>query len=168
VGEAVHEHARVLAVLRSRRYLGLRAALDQIAADPPWTDRAEERAKDVLPPLVHRDGKRVRRRIRRGDDPHEVRKAAKRLRYAYELVEPVWGRRATRPREAAEELTTVLGDRQDGLVAREWLVVLASEALRTGDSAFTLGRLHALEEQREVEQLEAALRAWRRLDAVRW
>jgi len=70
--------------------------------------------------------------------------------------------------EAAEELTNVLGDRQDGLVAREWLVALASEALRTGDSAFTLGRLHALEEQREVEQLEAALLAWGKLDSVRW
>ncbi len=168
VGEAVHEQARVLAVLRSRRYMDLRTALDELAADPPWSDRSEERAKDVLPHLVHRDGKRLRHRVRRGDDPHEVRKAAKRLRYAYELVEPAWGKRATRPREAAEELTNVLGDRQDGLVAREWLVALASEALRTGDSAFTLGRLHALEEQREVEQLEAALLAWRRLDSVRW
>jgi len=165
---AAHEHAQVLAVLRSRRYLDLRTALEQLVAEPPWTRRAEKRADHVLPGLVHADGKRVRHRVRRDRDPHEVRKAAKRLRYAYELLEPAWGKQATRPREAAELMTEVLGDRQDGVAAREWLVTLASEALRTGDSAFTLGRLHALEEVREASQLKAGRRAWRKLNSVRW
>jgi CHAD domain-containing protein len=97
-----------------------------------------------------------------------VRKAAKRLRYAYELLEPAWGEKAAQPRQAAEELTEILGDRQDSLAARAWLVELEAEARRNGDGAFTLGRLHALEQGRESDRLEEAWQVYAELDSVRW
>jgi hypothetical protein len=40
--------------------------------------------------------------------------------------------------------------------------------MRTGDTSFTFGRLHAEEEQREVELLGEAERAWQALKKVRW
>lgn len=137
-------------------------------AEPPWTEAADKPARKVLPPLVRKEGKRVRRRYRRQEDPHEVRKAAKRLRYAYEVLEPAWGEKAAEPRQVAEELTQVLGDRQDSLAARAWLVDLEAEARQSSAGAFTLGRLHALEQGHESDRLEEAWQVYEELDSVRW
>jgi CHAD domain-containing protein len=153
--------------LDSQRYAELRTALDDLSADPPWTAEADRPAKEVLPALVRKEGKRLRRRHRRAADPHEVRKAAKRLRYAYELLEPVWGKQAKRPRQAARDLTRVLGDRQDTLVAREWLVALAG-GHTSGRVGFVLGRVHSLEEQHEVELLDEAESLWPALTSLTW
>jgi CHAD domain-containing protein len=151
--------------MSSQRYFALRSALDALASEPPWTAKADKPARDVLPRRVRKEGKRVRRR-RRGKDPHELRKATKRLRYAYELLEPAWGK-ASRPRKSARELTRVLGDRQDTLAAREWLVALASEAGYRED-AFVFGRLHAREEQHELELLDQVGPRWHDLTRRAW
>ncbi len=164
---AQHDQAVIAENLGSQRYFDLRSALDELAADPPWTAEADRAARDVLPKLVRKEWKRMRRRHHRADDPHEVRKAAKRLRYAYELVEPVWSDRAKRPRQAARELTRVLGDRQDTLVAREWLSSLAA-GHTSGRAGFVLGRVHAGEELSELALLEEAATVWRELKSVRW
>jgi CHAD domain-containing protein len=168
VDRAEHGHAAVVSLLGSPRYLDLRTALDQLLAEPPWTDAADQPARTVLPPLVRKEGERVRRRYRRQEDPHEVRKAAKRLRYAYEVLEPAWGESAAGPRQVTEELTEILGDRQDSLAAREWLVELEAEARLSGDGAFTLGRLHALEQGRESDRLEEAWQVYAALESVTW
>ena len=164
---AKEDQSAVDDVLASQRYFDLRSALDDLVASPPWSAKADKPAREVLPRLVRKEGKRVRRR-RRADDPHELRKAVKRLRYAYELVEPAWGKKARRPRQAARELTRVLGDRQDTLVAREWLVELSSDATGRKESAFVFGRLHMLEEQHETEYLEQAEPCWDHLKSVAW
>lgn len=92
-----------------------------------------------------------------------MRRAAKRLRHAHELVEPAWGKRATGPRKAAREVTRVLGDAQDSVVAQGWLRALAAEAARTGVPSYSFGRLHALEEQRERDALRRGEDAWAEL-----
>jgi CHAD domain-containing protein len=167
VERAHHDQSVLGETLGSQRYAELRTALDELAADPPWTAEADRPAGKVLPALVRKEWKRLRRRHRRGADPHEVRKAAKRLRYAYELVEPVWGKEAKRPRQAASELTRVLGERQDTLVSREWLAALAGGGT-SGGAAFALGRVHALEERHEAELLDEAESRWQDLKSVRW
>jgi CHAD domain-containing protein len=164
---ASHDESVLGETLGSERYAELRTALDELASDPPWTAEAERPAKDVLPALVRKEWKRLRRRRHRAADPHEVRKAAKRLRYAYELVEPVWGKAARRPRQAARDLTQVLGDRQDTLVSREWLSALAG-GRTSGRAGFVLGRVHAQEEQHEVELLDDAGSRWRALKSLTW
>lgn len=167
VTRASEDLSTLAAVLSSQRYFTLRAALDALVAEPPWTATADEAGRDVLPPLVRKEWKRVKRR-RRGDDPHDLRKAAKRLRYAYEVVEPVWGKAAARPRKAARELTGVLGDRQDTLASREWLVALSAEAARGSETAFVFGYLYAIEARREVDLLGQVKPRWRDLKSVRW
>ena len=146
VTRAAEDQSMLASVLGSPRYFALRAELDALVAGPPWTAAADEFGCDVLPRLVRKEWKRVKRR-QRGEDPDELRKSVKRLRYAYEVVEPAWGEEAARPRKAARELTRVLGDRQDTLATREWFVALSSEAMRGGENAFVFGYLHAREAQ---------------------
>jgi CHAD domain-containing protein len=170
---AEHEAADLATLLASPRYFALRAALDALVADPPWSRGAARPAAKVLPRLVRKEQKRARRR-RHAENPHDLRKAVKRLRYAYELVEPVWGKAAARPRTSARELTRLLGDRQDALVAREWLAALSSADPSISPDApdaqasFVFGRLHAQEEQHEGEVLARVGPAWRALRSRSW
>lgn len=152
-GRAEEDRAEVAEALGSTRYHALRTDLDRLVAEPPWTARAEARDKDVLPARLAREGERVARLREDGAEPHELRKALKRLRYAAEVLEPAWGRPATRVRKAARASTRMLGEAQDSVAARRWLEALAAEAARSGVPAFTLGRLHAQEEQRGRDAL---------------
>ncbi|XTR52430.1 CHAD domain-containing protein [Pseudarthrobacter sp. So.54] len=52
---------------------------------------------------------------------HEVRKRAKRLRYAAEASAPVFGKRATAQARAAEEIQEILGEHHDSVVTRDLL-----------------------------------------------
>jgi CHAD domain-containing protein len=122
-------------------------------------------------------GTTVRRLRRRGraalttTDPqvrdaglHEVRKAAKRVRYTAEVAAPVLGEDATALVGAMTEVQDVLGARQDTLITRALCRQLGVEAFAAGENAWTYGRLHALEEARatateeEFRTLWAALR----------
>jgi CHAD domain-containing protein len=163
---AVRSRQRTGDLLSSTRYHELRAALDRLVVDPPWTAEAETRVDEVLPPRIHKEWRRARRRQRDTRDPHVLRKAAKRLRHALEVLEPAWPDRAGAPREAAERLTEVLGERQDTVATRAALLELAHTASRAGEDTFTYGRLHALEEQHEAALLDEARGAWRDLKAA--
>lgn len=157
------ELAEVGTALDSERYFALRAALEELAAAPPWTRRAGKRAEKVLPALVGREWKRLRHARRDAGEPHAVRKAAKRMRYAWEVLEPVWGAEAKAPRRAAKELTERLGAHQDGVVAQAALLDLADEALAAHEDTFTYGLLHARLQEAATQQLLDADAAWRRL-----
>ncbi len=87
---------------------------------------------------------------------HEVRKDAKRTRYAAEAVAPVIGSDARRYAAAIAELQESLGDFQDGVVTREVLRELGAQGHLAGENGFTFGRLHALEQVRA----EAAVDRW--------
>jgi len=147
--------------LASERYAALRERLDRLATAPPWTDRSEDDARDVLPPLVRRDFQRLRHRVhavRALTEPneqdaavHAARRAAKRLRYAAEAVEPIWGDAATRLAAAARGFAEALGERQDAVVALPDLAALAAQAHDNGEDAFTYGVLHERERQRVDE-----------------
>jgi inorganic triphosphatase YgiF len=150
-------------LLSSSRYHDLRAALDEVVVAPRWTPEAEQPADSVLPPRIHREWRRVRRHRKEHHDPHELRKSAKRLRHAFEVLEPVWGDRATAPRKAAQQLTQLLGERQDSVAARAALLDLSRTAAAAGEDTFTYGRLHAEAERQEDELLAEARQAWRDL-----
>ncbi|WP_148613272.1 CYTH and CHAD domain-containing protein [Nocardioides rubriscoriae] len=150
-------------LLDSERYLRLLDRLAELTTAPPWTDVADEPADTLMTQRVARDYRRLRRCVDHvdGSDPaahdvalHEARKAAKRLRYACEVLEPWWGKDATRLRKAVQEITRVLGDRQDAVVGAVDLVRIAHEATAAGENAFTYGVLHARDQARSRE-LEA-------------
>lgn len=160
--------------LGSRRHARLLALLDGLVAEPPWTEVASGTADEVLPALVARDWRRLRRRVdlvlvletgdveARDEALHDVRKAAKRLRYACEALEPWRGAPAEELRRAAQEVTRVLGERQDTAVARRDLRRIAGRASAAGESSFTYGLLHAREEVRAAELEGDLVEVWKR------
>jgi CHAD domain-containing protein len=179
-GRQQEADAHVQQALDSRRHQELLAALDRLVTAPPWTAAAEARARDVLLPRVRGEWKALDRRVRaipgavdRDRAVHDARKAAKSLRYVVEALVPAWGADAERLAGAAKEISSLLGERQDTVVARRDLAALAREASEAGESSFTYGRLHAREEanaarlDRDFEKLWAVssgrrLRAWLR------
>jgi CHAD domain-containing protein len=153
------EHAE--AALNNDRYFRLLETLRELVAHPPLTEAAQEPAAELLPRLLHRDAKRLRKRVRLVSDArdpesrdhalHEVRKAAKRLRYAADSAVPVLGERAQALSELAEAVQDTLGEHQDTTVSREVLRTLGAQAHEAGENGFAFGRLHAREEARAVE-----------------
>ncbi|WP_124344247.1 CHAD domain-containing protein, partial [Cellulomonas algicola] len=93
---------------------------------------------------------------------HEVRKAARRARYAATTAALVVGRPARRSASRAHDVQDVLGRQQDTVVRRETLRRLGVQAHLDGDNAFTFGRLHALEQAAAQSAERDALRAIRR------
>jgi CHAD domain-containing protein len=156
---AAHEEA--LADLETSRYFALLDALDTLVSAPPLTPAASGNADDVLLPLVARTFRRMRRKIRVAEaetDParrdallHDVRKAAKRARYAGESLMPTYGKAARLWASRMEDVQETLGARQDTVVVRGKLLALAEEAADAGEPTFTYGRLHGLEEKRAAD-----------------
>lgn len=163
-----HE-ASVLA-MTSERYFALLTSLDLLLEEPPWTEDASDRSAGVLRKRVRHDWKRLRRRVRAVDDTrdederaqamHEVRKAAKRVRYAAESLVPQYGRAAKRFVKLTKRVQSVLGDHQDSVVTQEELRKLGDAAVTDGDDSFTFGVLHAREARNQEATEEHLWAAW--------
>ena len=88
---------------------------------------------------------------------HDVRKAAKRARYAAESVVPVFGTPAVRLAARMQKLQEILGEHQDSVVSRQVIQELAVTATGAGENGFTFGLLYA----REANIAESAQQAYR-------
>jgi CHAD domain-containing protein len=164
-------HRRALVDLQTAldgdRYLRLLDALDDLLAHPPLTARAGEPAREQLPALVGRVAQRVDRAARvvaddrtpqeRDQGLHEVRKCAKRARYAAESAIPVTGKPAKRLATRMESLQNVLGEHQDSVTAQALLLELAMSDQLSAENGFVFGLLYAQERARA----DIARRAYR-------
>jgi CHAD domain-containing protein len=165
-----HADRTVMEVLRSQRYFGLLDTLEALVADPPWTPRADRDAGRFVRRRIGKEWDRLATRVallddveqgRETDDAlHEVRKAAKRLRYALEVAELVWPRKPKRLRRRVRELAEVLGERQDTVVTRAALLELAAEADAAGEPTFTHGRIDYVEQLRAAELTDRFHHDW--------
>jgi len=180
-GEHAQALERVRDALGSSRYLRLLADLEALVAEPPVRGPGEQAARPGVARLLRRDARGLHRAVRaaqaaapadRDGALHEVRKKAKRLRYAAELAEPVGGRGAERLRRRAKDVQQELGEHQDSVVARGRLRELAVRAHLAGENGFTFGLLAGTERLRAEEAGRRAERAWERLPkpaaAERW
>ncbi len=162
------------AVLAGQRYLDLLDRLESAVRRLPTAavvageSDAETLATDVLPVLVGRQWKSLRRRVRKaGKDPsddqlHRIRIGAKQLRYAAELAAPVVGKRARRTAKAAENLQTILGEHHDSVTAVRWLHDTAMRA--TPAAAYRAGQLSVDQERRQRTLRRQWPSAWGRVD----
>ena len=168
------EARRIAEEMAGARYLALLDALDDLRTEPPLTERAGRAARSVLA----RDLTRACRRMADAHDHataardadtrvtawHEVRKAAKRIRYAATLAAPVLGGPAKRVRSWASRLQEVLGEHQDGVALRAYLEEHAHTLVAAGDdrdaALVTLGALAGAEAARGPALIEEAARAW--------
>lgn len=187
-GRLAAGRAAAVRALDSPRYEALRQELDAFVATPPLAPSAAGDAARQLPQPLARVLRRLDVRMREAEQAdiaedrerllHRVRKSAKRLRYAAELTSTVIGSEASAVADIATTLQEILGQHHDSVVTRAALRTLAEEAELHGESAFTYGRLHALEELRAAaleDDYDAAARqvpapsmvaGWERLAGV--
>ncbi|MGB5936589.1 MAG: CYTH and CHAD domain-containing protein [Ornithinimicrobium sp.] len=164
------EHGSLVQHLKSERYHALMVSLVALAEDPPLTERALQPAGEVLPRRVRKAYRAVQRSVAvAADSPvntrdqalHDVRKAAKRARYAAEAVTPVSGEPATEFALIMEQIQGDLGEHQDSVVMRD---VLRQCAFDDGDSdperAFAYGRRDAQEQARGHAAERAFTKSW--------
>lgn len=158
-----HERAgaELMVALRSPRYLELLDRLADAAGAPrlvPAADAAP--AHELLAHLAAAPWQRVAAAVDAlSDDPsdaalHDVRKRAKRARYAAEAVAPVAGKPAKRLARALAAVQDVLGEHQDAAVAEGWL--RDARAAASPAEAFVVGQLAAMERA----AADAARAAW--------
>jgi CHAD domain-containing protein len=156
----------------------LRDTLDELLADPPLSADADQPAGHVLPAAAHRTYRRTRRRIRKARHTppgggretayHQARKAAKRARYAGEVISPALGRDARRFIKQMKKIQSVLGDHQDAVVARGVDRELGIGAYLAGENAFTFGLLYEREDQRAAQLRAEAARTWKQAPQPRF
>jgi len=173
-------HAELVVALNSPRYFRLLDRLDALVSDPPFSEAGDRQARKALTTCVRKAYRRVSTLVDAGPPEdavhrdawyHEIRKAAKRLRYAGESVAPAFGDPAVVLAERAEDLQEVLGEHQDSVVARTALRELGVRLHLDGDNAFSVGRLHALEQVRGEAAIGEFEPAWAALSApatTRW
>jgi CHAD domain-containing protein len=146
--------AQARKVLAGAAYLQLRDDLDALVGEPPLAEAAQRPADEVLREVLARTTRRLQRTVELAEGAtedealHDVRKAAKRLRYTAEAAVPVLGRPVAELVTAIKGVQEVLGDRQDTFVTRPLCVQFGLQAFAAGENAWTWGRLHALEQAR--------------------
>jgi len=115
--------------LRSCRCRAMVEELRRWSSAPPWRQHAhrDRRARSVALDMARHADARVRRAVDRLSDPpttpelHDLRKRAKRCRYAAELVSPLAHGDLDDLAEEMARLQDVLGGLQDAAVAQGWL-----------------------------------------------
>jgi CHAD domain-containing protein len=178
--EAAAGHQGVLAALDSERYARLVTSLESLLTTGKLSQRASRPPRKAFKKAVSRDTARLLRAVADLTDPshgnaldrdarlHEVRKAAKRLRYCAELAATVRGSRGSagkrirKTAKAARRIQTTLGLHHDTVMSRTLLAELGRRARPTGGSGFSFGRLHAREEGLAAGAEADFVRIWRK------
>jgi CHAD domain-containing protein len=162
--------------LDSERYAAALLLLDAVTTRPPFTEAAERKARPLARRRLRREARRV---LELADeawataDPaahaeqlHDVRKRAKRLRYAAEACVPVLGDDAAAVAQAGLRIQTTLGTHHDEIVTRAALRRIAEADEGDEAGAFLLGRLDALQELAEARVERRAAKDVARLSKV--
>lgn len=168
--EAEQGRTRAMTALTGKRYLRLLRALDELLAAP--ATQARKPAKAALRKPVRKAAKKLRRAeaATRGLDGveletalHEVRKKAKRARYAADTVKPVYGKKLRGWRKNVKAVQQTLGAHQDTVVGRDVLHHLAVAGHGEGQNAFTFGVVYAQDAETAAKLREEFAGQWRRL-----
>jgi CHAD domain-containing protein len=178
LGSLLTHRACLLTELDGERYLALLDAVVAFAADPPLTAAAHGPVAEVLPPLVRKAWKKLRKRVGRAEaaDPgqardealHSARKAAKQARYAGEGAVRSYGSDAGEFAKRCEAVQEALGVHQDSVVVRELLRELALSAFAAGENTLTYGVLIGREECRADRAEEDFGAAWQHASRGRY
>lgn len=173
--EAGTARRALVALLDSPRYRELLEALVAFANDPPL--RPGKRSARWYRAQVDRRRRRAERLAAVAETVHgpehdlalhELRKAAKHVRYAAETARPVLGKPARRLARRFAAVQKALGEHHDAVVARAFLRDEGARAgVRPGENGFTYGMLYAVEDLR-ARSAEAEFQGrWRRAERAR-
>ncbi|MFE6648455.1 CHAD domain-containing protein [Nocardioides sp. NPDC057772] len=134
-------HRAAVEAMTSPRYFSLIDSLRDLIETPAWSSRAGKPAHKQLRAALVKDVRHLERAVARASRTtgthdralrlHDVRKAAKRIRYSVEAVEaveavvPVFGAGAERFAAILADMQEVLGDHHDAVVTRIEVLQLA-------------------------------------------
>jgi CHAD domain-containing protein len=160
-------HVELVDALGSPRYRHLLDELVEASGSPPLAAGVDgqRRVRPALRRLAGKTWRRLARAVKRLDadpsdeDLHEIRKRAKRARYAAELSAGVLGKDADKLAGRLEDLQDVLGELQDAVVAEQRLRSIARDRLESG-VAFTAGTLACAERDTRSEARDAWRAVW--------
>jgi CHAD domain-containing protein len=150
--------------LRDPRYARLIEAA-RAAAATPRVRLPQRPAVTLIPQLMRRVWKKLRRRVRRsGSQPtdrdlHRIRIQAKHMRYAAEAMIPICGNGARRFARRADALQDLLGKQHDAVSAS----IAVHDQLAGGAHAFIGGEFAALERAAARDLRDRFPCCWRRL-----
>ncbi|MBB5918167.1 CHAD domain-containing protein [Nocardia transvalensis] len=148
-------HRDIVEALDDERYARLRDRLIALRTDPPLRRKlARKNASPRFSDVLRDDFRRVRRLVR--DEPapeeaeriehlHDIRKAAKRLRYSADAAAPVLGGPAKELSSRAKKLQTVLGDHRDAVEAMATIAARSDAAAARGSDTSGYDRLYESE-----------------------
>ncbi|GAB2706083.1 CHAD domain-containing protein [Nocardia thraciensis] len=135
-------HRAVVEELDGERYARLRERLERLRTRPPLRrKRARKGAAKHFSAVLRDDFRRVRRLVRdepeveeseRTEHMHDIRKAAKRLRYSADAAAPVLDGPAEELSARAKKLQSVLGDHRDAVEAMDTIRARAVTAATRG------------------------------------
>jgi CHAD domain-containing protein len=152
--EQAEHWAELQQALSSPRYLELLAAVYEFCHALPAKSGSKARLRSLMRKADRKATRRLAAAIDSGDPEllHRARKAAKRARYAGELLQPLGGRRAGEQAAQNESLQELLGEYQDSLVSAALLKRLATIAgTAPGENGFSYGLLYQRQLHRAAE-----------------
>lgn len=168
----------LLAALDSARFADLTASLQAIDA---WQPLSAEDTAGAAARRMRRTFRALDKRARTltPDAPtaefHKARIRAKRVRYAAEFFEPLYGKRARGFIKRLTDVQDILGDIQDGVVSASWIetAVARQGAQWPADTLLALGQLLEYEHEHQARQKRHFTRSyadevgtsWRKLEA---
>lgn len=159
-------HRRLVEAMGTARYAALRRLLDAVLTAEPAGELADASADRVLPALLGQALDRaaaLNARARRRPDKlgrwHDLRKAAKAVRYCSEALGDVFGGPARVLAEKWTAVTEALGVVQDTVVVRGVLGDVAWEAGLRGEPVATYGVLQRVQLERRERALADGVRA---------
>lgn len=178
-------HRRIVASLNSDRYLSLLDDIDALLVDPPIVaqEEGEEAAPmdEVLAEHLDEAYEKLRKRHKRAvrnwsndeltlhereDYFHDMRKSAKKLRYAAEAVSAATGLKTRRIYRACKDMQSVLGDFQDSVTSRDKLLAMSASEHRRGHDTFAFGLLYQRERAIGLKSLDDYDKAYSRIKAA--
>ncbi|MCS5480755.1 CYTH and CHAD domain-containing protein [Corynebacterium sp. YIM 101645] len=151
--------------------VGAHAAAEQDVEERPAAPQAQsaEEVEAILSQHLEEAYKKLMKRHRRAvenrDNPeltlhqreeyfHDMRKSAKKLRYAAEAVGAATSLKTKRLYNACKQMQSSLGDFQDAVTSRDRLVHMAQAAQRRGEDTFGYGLLYQRERFSGLKSLE--------------
>ena len=149
--EQLHAEEEIAQATPSERCLRLRHLLGTWRHHPPVAEVDTQALRKRARKAAKKAERRLAETCRDGSDVdlHRARKAAKRARYAGELLEPLG--HGKKQRKRYKQVQVLLGDHQDAVVAAATLRRLVT-GVPSGESGFTFGLLLA-GERAEADRL---------------
>lgn len=158
-----------ISAISSPRYFALLDALEQLVEAPPLSPLANKPADKALLAMIGKDWRKLQKLHDRAvtiEGVHDLRKGAKRSRYAADALKTHYGKPAKQWAKLSKAITENLGDHQDAVVMRATIRQLADDAHRQGHDTFAYGYLYSLVEVTEEYAEAQHPQQWSELTAA--